>query len=93
MTKNRANYLYKFTGTIQKKYRRKNPEHTQHFWQLKVNLENQLPQKFFAFKNKTKSLIWNALESDAYVGKKYLFSCRNYRGSYCLVDWEEVEHE
>jgi len=92
MTKKRANYLYKFTGTIQKKYRRVNPEYTQHFYQLKVKLEGQpYSQKIFAFKNKTKTTIWKALEDDAYVGKKYLFSCRNYQGSYYLVDWEELK--
>jgi hypothetical protein len=25
------------------------------------------------------------------VGKKYLFSCRNFQGSYYLVDWEELK--
>lgn len=90
MTKKRANYLYKFTGTIQKKYRRKNPQHAQHFWQLKVNLEKQPFNKIFAFKDKTPSFIWNALETDTYVGKKYLFSCRNFQGSYYLVNWEEL---
>lgn len=92
MTKKRANYLYKFTGTIQKKNQRTNPNYTQHYYQLKVDLENYShPQKFFAFQNKTKPAIWNALENDAYVGKKYLFRCRNYQGSYCLIDWEELK--
>ena len=94
MTKKRVQYPYKFTGIIQKKYRRTNPEYTQHFYQLKVALENySSPQKFFAFKDKTKLAIWNALESDDYVGKKYLFTCRNYQGSYYLVDWKEVSDE
>jgi hypothetical protein len=54
MTKQRANYLYKFTGTIIKKNRRKNPEHTQYFYQLKVKLlEPIYPQKIFVFKSKT----------------------------------------
>ena len=90
MTKKRANYLYKFTGIIQKKYRRVNPEYTQHFYRLKVKLESQPFNKIFAFKNKTKPFIWNALEADSYVGKKYLFSCRNFQGSYYLVDMEEI---
>ncbi|KLL03674.1 MAG: hypothetical protein MRECE_11c041 [Mycoplasmataceae bacterium CE_OT135] len=92
MTKKRTNYLYKFTGTIQKKYRRKSPEYTQHFYQLKAKLTGQSSlQKIFAFKNKAKSSVWNILEADEYVGKKYLFSCRNYQGSYYLVDWEEIK--
>jgi len=94
MTKQRANYLYKFTGTIQKKYRRINPDYEQHFYQLKAKLVGySQPQKIFAFKNKTKAPIWKALEADSYVGKKYLFHCRNYQGSYYLVDWEEVAHD
>lgn len=95
MTKQRANYLYKFTGTIHKKYRRTNPDYEQHFYQLKVKLEEGqiYLQKIFAFKDKTKLAIWNALETDAYVGKKYLFACRNYQGSYYLVDWEEIEND
>ena len=87
MTKKRANYLYKFTGSIHKKYRRTNPDYEQHFYQLKVSLENYShPQKIFAFKNKTKPVVWNALETDDYAGKKYLFSCRNYQGYYYLVE-------
>ena len=91
MTKKRTQYLYKFTGTIQKKNQRKNPEYTQHYYQLKVKLEGYIhPQKIFAFKNKIKLTVWKALESDSYIGKKYLFSCRNYQGSYYLVDWKET---
>ena len=93
MTKQRANYLYKFIGFIQKKYQRKSPEHTHYFYQLKVKLENHNLTKIFAFKNKlTNPSIWTTLEADTYLGKKYLFSCRNYQGSYYLVDWEE-KHE
>lgn len=93
MTKQRANYLYKFLGLIQKKYRRLNPKHTQHFYQLKLKLESQNGQKIFAFKDKTPLQIWNALETDSYVGKKYLLTCRNYQGSYYLVDWKEIKAE
>ena len=89
MTKKRASFLYKFKGIIQKKYQRKSPEHKHYFYQLKVELETSKLTKIFAFQNKTKPAIWNALETDTYIGKKYLFSCRNYQGSYYLVDWEE----
>ena len=91
MTKQRANYLYKFIGVIHKKYRRQDKGHPQHFYQLKVELKASKISKIFAFVDKTKSQVWNALESDTYIGKKYLFSCRNYQGSYYLVDWEEVD--
>ena len=90
MTKKRASYLYKFTGIIHKKYRRQDKGHPQHFYQLKVELAGSKLTKIFAFQNKTKLTIWKSLETDTYIGKKYLFSCRNYQGSYYLVDWEEV---
>ena len=94
MTNQRAQYTYKFLGTIHKKYRRKSSEYTQYFYQLKAKLVGySQPQKIFAFKSKTKPAIWKALEADTYIGKKYLFHCRNYQGSYYLVDWEEVSHE
>ncbi len=91
MTKKRASFLYKFKGVIQKKYQRKDKDHPQHFYQLKVELAGSKLTKIFAFQNKTKPTIWNALETDTYIGKKYLFSCRNYQGSYYLVDWEEID--
>jgi len=93
MIKNRANYLYKFTGTIQKKNQRTNPKYSQYFYQLKVKLEGYFyPQKLFAFKSKTKSFIWNALETDSYIGKKYLFSCHNHQGHYHIIDWKEQQN-
>jgi len=55
-------------------------------------LNNPAVKKLFVFHSKLKNeTIWNALATNAYLGKKYLFSCRNYRGSYYLVDWEEKE--
>jgi hypothetical protein len=90
MTKQRTNYLYKFFGTIQKKYRQKRAKNPQYFYQLKVKLETSQLTKIFAFKNKTTPSVWNSLESDSYIGQKYLFHCRNYQGSYYLVDWEEI---
>jgi hypothetical protein len=57
MTKKRTNYLYKFTGTIQKKSQRTNPKHAQHYYQLKVKLENNPTTKIFAFQNKAKAPV------------------------------------
>jgi len=55
---------------------------------------NSVVKKLFVFAPKLKNeTIWNILATNAYLGKKYLFSCRNYRGSYYLVDWKEVENE
>ena len=90
MTKQRTNYLYKFTGFIQTKYQRQKANQP-YFYQLKVNLEGHNLTKIFAFVKKTKPTVWKVLEEEAYIGKKYLFSCRNYQGSYYLVDWEEID--
>jgi hypothetical protein len=58
MTSKRSEYLYKFTGTIQKKTRRVNPKHAQYFYQLNVKLAGYFhPQKLFAFKNKGEPAI------------------------------------
>jgi hypothetical protein len=92
MTKSRTNYIYKFQGTIQSKNQRTNPKYSQYFFQLNITCEN-FPQitKIFAFKSKLLNpLLWPLLESDQYLGKTYLFFCRNYRGSYYLVNWEEL---
>ena len=88
-------YIYQLFGTIQSKTKRQNPKHTQHFYQLNLNcLNNPAIKKLFVFPSKLKNeVIWNALATNACLGKKYLFSCRNYRGSYYLVDWKEAENE
>jgi hypothetical protein len=92
MTK-RNLYTYKFVGLIQSKSQRTNPKHPQYFYQLNVLCRNAPTlQKIFVFQPKLKNeTIWNTLETNAYLGQKYLFHCRNYRGSYYLVDWEEYE--
>lgn len=93
MTNQRSQHLYKFLGLIHKKYRQKRKKNPQYFYQLKVKVSEQYHlQKIFVFKSKlNNSLIWNSLESDTYTGKKYLLHCRNYQGSYYLVDWEEIK--
>jgi hypothetical protein len=85
-------YTYQLIGQIQSLQKRTNPKHTQHFYQLNLNcLNNPTVKKLFVFHSKLKNeAIWNALTTNTYLGKKYLFSCRNYRGSYYLVDWEET---
>ena len=84
-------YTYQLIGQIQSLQKRTNPKHTQYFYQLNITcLNNPAVKKLFAFQSKLKNeTIWNALQTNAYLGKKYLFSCRNYRGSYYLVDWKE----
>ena len=86
-------YIYQLFGTIQSKTKRQNPKHSQYFYQLNITcLNNPTVKKIFAFQPKlTNPVIWNTLATNTYLGKKYLFSCRNYRGSYYLVDWKESD--
>jgi hypothetical protein len=43
------------------------------------------------FKEKLANLaIWEIIQQGAFQQKKYLFKCRNVRGYYYLVDWEEL---
>ena len=91
-TTKRNQFIYELLGTIQTLQKRTNPKHSTPFYQLNITCLNNPPiKKLFAFQPKlTNPVIWNALATNAYLGKKYLFSCRNYRGSYYLVDWKEV---
>lgn len=91
MTK-RNLYAYQLLGTVQTLNQRTNPKHTQHFYQLNITCQNYPEiKKIFVFYPKLTNLtIWNALATNACLGKTYLFKCRNYRGSYYLIDWEET---
>ena len=99
MTKSRANYLYQLTGTIQgKKPQKASPKSKyagQLFYNLAVSLEDphQHIKLIQVFKDKLANPeIWTTIEQGKEFQQKYLFSCRNQRGYYYLVDWEEVEH-
>src|SRR5438045_2187893 len=50
----RGNYLYELIGTLRAKKLKRNPQYTQHYYQLLLTCEN-LPQitKIFVFKSKT----------------------------------------
>lgn len=87
----RNQFIYEFLGQIQNLQKRTNPKHSTPFYQLNITCSNNPTiKKLFAFQPKLTNLqIWNSLQTNAYLGKKYLFSCRNYRGSYYLVDWKE----
>lgn len=90
--KKRNLYTYRLIGAIQSLQKRTNPKHSTPFYQLNLTCQN-FPhiQKIFAFQSKLKNpTLWNSLTTSSYLGKTYLFSCRNYRGSYYLIDWEET---
>ena len=95
MTKARSEYIYQLTGKIKNKNKRnskvKKYQGT-YFWQLNVEIENK-PQieKIMVFlltlENKT---VWEEIENTDYLDKKYTFFCKNYQGSYRLINWEEL---
>ena len=105
MTKQRAEYIYKFPGTILGRQFLQAPPASkyanQEYLTLKVTLENQPYQSLSVFKEKlTNPALWDFIKHTKpkeLAKKKYLFSCRNQRGYYYLVNWEalppEIERE
>lgn len=97
MTKARSQYIYKFTGTILGRQFRQAPSTSKYagreYLQLKVVLENQPGHSLQVFREKLiNTELWDLLHSQPkeLFRKKYLFHCRNIRGRYHLVDWEEL---
>ena len=90
----RGNYLYELIGTLRAKKLKRNPQYTQHYYQLLLTCEN-LPQitKIFVFKSKTTPPIWQTVETGDYFGQRYLLKCRNYQGHYYLVEWKKLAPE
>ena len=96
MNKARSNYIYRLIGKIQNKVKRKSTDEKYqgtYFYQLNVSIENKEVKKIFAFpyalENKT---VWEKVEKDDYLDKRYTFFCKNYRGYYRLIDWQELEN-
>ena len=96
MNKKRAEFIYKFTGTILgRAWQKASPESKyagQKYLALKVVLENQPFKSLQVFKEKVNPALWDLLHTkpQQVLRKKYVFHCRNQRGYYYLVDWEEV---
>ena len=101
MNKKRAEYIYKFTGTILgRQFLKASPESKyagQKYLTLKVVLENQPFKSSQVFKEKLiNPTLWDLIKNTKpkeLAKRKYLFSCRNQRGYYYLVDWEELPVE
>lgn len=98
MTKARTQYLYKFTGTILGRQLLKAPSESkyagQKYFTLKVTLNNQPYKNLQVFKEKlTNPALWDFIKHTKpkeLAQRKYQFSCRNQRGYYYLVNWEEA---
>lgn len=92
MNKLRSQFIYKLIGQIHGKKPRQNSKYLQYFYQLNITCQNQPHiQKIFVFKDKSPPLIWQIIDEGNCFQQKYKFFCRNYSGSYYLVNWEELE--
>ena len=100
MTKARHEYIYQLIGTIKNKKLQKASSKSKYAEQLFYNLAVSLEEPhenikiIQVFKDKLENpVIWSIIEQGQEFQQKYLFSCRNQRGYYYLIDWEEVEYE
>ena len=97
MTKTRNEYIYQFTGTVLGRQFLKASSTSKYAGQkyltLKVVLENQPFKSLQVFKEKVNPTLWDFIKHTKpkeHTKRKYLFSCRNQRGYYYLVNMEEV---
>ena len=98
MTTNRNTYLYQFQGQILKKRLAQASPHSKYagqpYYVLNLQLLDQTRQSIQVFPTKlAQQQIWTTIEQSQCFSKKYLFRCRNQRGYYYLVDWEELKPE
>ena len=100
MTKARNEYIYQLAGTIHgkkpKKASSKSKYAGQSYCDLVVTLENPYEhiKIIQVFPGKLEnSPILEAIEKGNCLQQKYRFFCRNRRGYYYLVNWEELNNE
>ena len=93
MNKKRSDYLYELGGIIKQK---KKIYQQRKGFKIIVNLPNQPEIKWiFAYQDKlTNQQIWQDIESQNFIGKRYSFFCQNHFGNYHLINWKELtNHE
>lgn len=86
----RQDYIYELVGKVQKKDL-KTKKDGQSFYQLAVEIfgKEQI-KKINVFKDGLeKKEIWGEIEKSKFHKKEYLFFCKNFMGSYFLVNWKE----
>lgn len=96
MTKARNEYTYQLIGRIKSKNKRAGKQEYRgtHFYQLNITCENN-PQieKIMAFPATLENQqVWTSIKNSEYLDKKYTFFCKNYRGYYRLINWEELKN-
>lgn len=88
---NRQDYIYQLTGRIiDKKVKKKKDGNT--FFQLGVIIKDKKQiKKINIFKESLeKEEIWQEIEEGKHLDQKYLFYCKNFMGSYYLIDWQVI---
>ena len=97
MTKtNRANFLYQFQGRILTRRPAKASPNSkyahQSYYVLTLLQADQTKKSIQVFRSKLASpQIWTTLEKSQCFGKQYHLFCKNQRGYYYLVDWQELK--
>ena len=90
MNKKRSNYVYKLVGQVEKKEKISGKEQYEgtYFFRLLVDIENKPEIKVIRTfqKNLQNKLVWKEVQGDKFIGKKYLFFCKNWMGNYSLLD-------
>lgn len=95
MTKTRSQHLYKFKGKIiKKKLATSSPQSKyagQSYYVLNILQSDKTKRSLQVFKSKLDhDYMWTSIESGTYSGSTYNFFCRNQKGYYYLVNWEEI---
>lgn len=88
----RQDYIYQLVGKItDKKVKKKKDGST--FYQLATIIpQKEQVKKINAFNESCKKEIWQKLEKVEYPKKECVFFCKNYMGTYYLVDWKELSN-
>lgn len=97
MTKQRSQYIYRLVGVITKKKKflpKEGKYLSTYYYSLAVEIEHKPEIKAInvfpdRLENKT---ILEAIKNEQYLGQKYLLLCKNWRGYYYLINWEEVNN-
>ena len=87
MRTNRVDYIYQLTGKIIRA-KKKVKKNGKSYWQLAVIVREKEVQKINAFSDSCLKKVWSEIEENKYLGKEYIFYCKNFMGSYYLVNWE-----
>ena len=96
MNKKRNQYVYHLVGVITKKTKQL-PKTGQYlgtyYYNLAVKIENKPTiQSIKVFPNSLENKsLWKALATNKYLGKRYILHCRNWKGVYYLISWEELK--